>query len=305
MLIRELQGEKMIKIKVPASTANIGPGFDTLGLALNLYNIYEFEEIEEGLIIEGCPEEYQNENNLVYKSFMVVAKELNKEIKGLKIKMKTHIPVSRGLGSSSACIVGGVFGANALLDGDLSRDELYKIAVKIEGHPDNITPAVFGGLTASLVDNGIPYYVNYDIDNDVKFCALIPDFETSTAEARKLLPEKVTYKDAIFNVSRTAVLLKAFEDGDFDLIKISLKDKLHQQYRKTLIHEFDEVEKICLNNESISVFVSGSGPTIMNIIQSDEFGNIIKEDLKHLKYNWKVIELNADKNGTIVEILQS
>lgn len=295
----------MVKIKVPASTANIGPGFDTLGLALNLYNIYEFEEIENGLIIEGCPEEYQNENNLVYKSFMVVAKEVGKEIKGLKIKMKTNIPVSRGLGSSSACIVGGVFGANALLDGDLSKDELYRTAVKIEGHPDNITPAVFGGLTASMVEEGIPYYVNYDIDSDIKFCALIPDFETSTAEARKLLPEKVTYKDAIFNVSRTAVLLKAFENGDFDLINVSLKDRLHQQYRKILIHEFDEVEKICLNNESVSVFVSGSGPTIMNIIRNDEFGDLIKEDLKSLKYNWKVIELNADKNGTIVEILQS
>ena len=301
----DYKGEKMVKIKVPASTANIGPGFDTLGLALNLYNIYEFEEIENGLIIEGCPEEYQNENNLVYKSFMVVAKDLNKEIKGLKIKMKTNIPVSRGLGSSSACIVGGVFGANFLLDGDLSKDELYKTAVRIEGHPDNITPAVFGGLTASLVEDGMPYYVNYDIDSNVRFCALIPDFETSTAEARKLLPEKVPYKDAIFNVSRTAVLLKAFENADFDLIKIALKDRLHQQYRKTLIHEFDEVEKICLNNESISVFVSGSGPTVMNIIQSDEFGNIIKEDLKSLKYNWKVIELNADKNGTIVEILKS
>ncbi len=291
----------MVRIKVPASTANIGPGFDTLGLALNLYNIYEFEEIDNELIIEGCPEEYQNENNLVYKSFVITAKELNKEVKGLKIKMKTDIPVSRGLGSSSACIVGGVFGANALLNGNLSKYELYKIAVKIEGHPDNITPAVFGGLTASIVEDGIPYYVNYIIHNDVNFCALIPDFETSTQEARKLLPEKVTFKDAIFNISRTAVLLKSFENGDMDLIKTSLKDALHQQYRKTLIHEFDDVEKICLKNGSVSVFVSGSGPTIMNVIKDKQFANIIQKNIMSLEYNWKIVLLQADKNGTIVE----
>jgi len=291
----------MIKVTVPASAANIGPGFDTLGIALNIYNIYEFEEIENGLIIEGCQEEYCNEDNLVYKSFKVVLDKIGCSIKGLKIRMITEIPVSRGLGSSSACIVGGVFGANKLLNGNLSKDELFKIAVEIEGHPDNIAPAVYGGLTASIVDDGVPYYSGYEISEKVMFCALIPNFETSTSEARKLLPRNVSFKDAIFNVSRVAVLLKSLEKGDFNLIKRSLKDKLHQEYRKCLIHEYDEVEKICMQNNSVVMFVSGSGPTLMNIIENSDFTKAINDSIMDLKNKWEIRFLEVDKNGVIVE----
>lgn len=293
----------MVKVIVPASTANIGPGFDTLGLALNLYNIYKFEEIENGLIIEGCPDEYNNVNNLVYKSFKIVADEIGCSLKGLKITIESNIPVSRGLGSSSACIVGGVFGANALLNGILTKDELFKIAVKIEGHPDNIAPAVYGGLTASLVDDGVPYYTNYKINEKLLFCALIPNFETSTSEARKLLPRKISFEDAIFNVSRVAVLLKSLENGDVSLIKKSLKDKLHQEYRKTLIYEYDEIEKICMANDSVVMFVSGSGPTLMNIIENSSFTKSINNSIINMKYNWEIKLLQADENGVTVEKL--
>ena len=291
----------MVKVTVPATTANIGPGFDTLGLALNMYNIYEFEEINEGLVIEGCPDKYINENNLVYSSFQVTAKIIGKEVKGLKISMKTDIPVSRGLGSSSACIVGGVFGANALLGGNLSKDELFKIAVNIEGHPDNIAPAVYGGLTASIVEDKTPYSMSYNISDKLRFCALIPDFETSTCEARKLLPENISFKDAVFNVSRTAVLLKALEEGNFHIINIALKDRLHHKYRKTLIHQCDEVKKICIENESTALFISGSGPTLMNIIESSDFTNKIKDSIMKLDYNWEIKYLLADKKGVTVE----
>lgn len=291
----------MVRITVPASTANIGPGFDTLGLALNLYNIYEFEEIENGLVIEGCSEEYCNENNLVFKSFKIVADKIGCIINGLKIHMETQIPVSRGLGSSSACIVGGVFGANALLNGNFTKDELFKIAVEIEGHPDNIAPAVYGGLTASLVDEDGPYYMSYKINEKILFCALIPNFETSTSQARKLLPQKVTFNDAIFNVSRVAVLLKSLETGDFSMIKRSLKDKLHQEYRKELIHEYDEVEKICMENNSVVMFVSGSGPTLMNIIEKSDFTKAINDSIIELKHEWEIKFLKADENGVLVE----
>lgn len=290
----------MVKVIVPATTANIGPGFDTLGLALNMYNIYEFEEINEGLVIEGCPDKYKNKNNLVYESFQVTAQKIGKKVKGLKIIMQTDIPVSRGLGSSSACIVGGVFGANALLGGNLSKDELFKIAVNIEGHPDNIAPAVYGGLTASIVEDGTPYCANYNISNELKFCALIPDFETSTSEARKLLPEKISFEDAVYNISRTAVLLKSFEEGNYHVIKVALKDRLHQIYRKALIHEFEEVNKICSENGSIAFFISGSGPTLMNIIESSDFTNKIKDSIMKLNYNWEIKCLSADTKGVIV-----
>ena len=295
----------MVRVTVPASTANIGPGFDTLGLALNLYNTYIFEEIDNGLIIEGCSDEFKDENNLIYKSFMYTANELGLNVKGLKIIMDTNIPVSRGLGSSSACIVGGVFGANELLNGKLSEDELFKIAVKIESHPDNIAPAIFGGLTASMVDNGIPYYTKYNIHNRVKFCALIPNFETCTAQARKLLPKEVSFEDAVFNISRVAVLLKSFENGDFNLISKSLMDKLHQDYRKILIHEYEKVERICKDNGSKAFFVSGSGPTIMNIVENFDFTNSIQNDIISLDYKWEIKLLNADENGVIVEKMEN
>lgn len=293
----------MVKVTVPASTANIGPGFDSLGLALNLYNEYIFEEIDEGLIIEGCPEIFKNKDNLVYKSFLITAQKLGKNVKGLKISIKSQIPVSRGLGSSSACIVGGVYGANALYSGGLSKDELFKIAVMIEGHPDNIAPCVYGGLTASMVEKEKPYTMQYNISDKLKFCALIPNFETSTNEARKLLPKEVLFSDAVFNISRVSVLLKALETGDINMISIALKDKLHQQYRVTLIHECDEVMEICDADGSSAMFISGSGPTLMNIIVNDKFLEKIKDGISKLKHKWEIRLLEADKNGAVVEIL--
>ena len=291
----------MVRVTVPASTANIGPGFDTLGLALNMYNVYEFEELNDDLVFEGCLEKYKNEDNLVYKSFQHTAELLGKNLNGLKISMKTEIPVSRGLGSSSACIVGGVFGANALFKAGLSKDELFKIAVNIEGHPDNIAPAVYGGLTASIVEDGTPYCTNYEISEKLEFCALIPDFETSTSEARKLLPKEVSFQDAVFNISRMAVLLKAMEEGNIKLISVSLKDKLHHQYRKTLIHEIDEVKEICIKNGTAAFFISGSGPTLMNIIEKSDFTSNIKNSIMNLKCNWEIRHLLADKKGVLVE----
>lgn len=291
----------MIKVTVPATTANIGPGFDTLGLALDMYNVYEFEEISEGLVIEGCADKYKNENNLVYKSFQTIADIIGRKVKGLRISMTADIPVSRGLGSSSACIVGGVFGANSMLGGNLSKNELFKIAVGIEGHPDNIAPAVYGGLTASIVEDGTPYCMSYNISDKLKFCALIPDFETSTCEARKLLPKEISFQDAVFNVSRTAVLLKALEEGSFQIINIALKDKLHHKYRKILIHECDDIKKICVENGSKALFISGSGPTLMNIIENSDFTNKIKDSIMNLKYKWEIRYLSADTKGVIVE----
>ena len=291
----------MVKVTVPASTANIGPGFDTLGLALNLYNEYIFEKIEKGLIIEGCPEIYNNKDNLVYKSFEITAEMLGKKINGIKIRMNTNIPVSRGLGSSSSCIVGGVFGANALLYGGLSKEELFEIAVMIEGHPDNIAPCVYGGLTASMVEKEKPYTVHYNISDKLKFCALIPNFETSTKEARKILPKKVAFSDAVFNISRVSVLLKALETGDMNLISMALKDKLHQIYRSTLIHECDDVSEICIVDGSSAIFVSGSGPTLMNIITDDKFPEKIKDGINKLKFGWEIKLLETDKNGVVVE----
>lgn len=290
----------MVKVQVPASTANIGPGFDTLGLALKLYNIYFFEELQEGLIIDGCPQKFKNENNLVYKAFKITADKIGFKIKGLKITMETDIPVSRGLGSSAACVVGGVLGANALAGNILSKEELFNIAVEIEGHPDNIAPAMFGGLTASLMLESKPYYVKHEINKDLKLCALIPEFEVNTSEARKVLPCKVDYKEAVHNISRTAVLLKALQTGNEEMIKLSIDDLLHQPYRKLLIYEYDKVSEICKNNDSLAVFISGAGPTIMNIVKNSNFTKLIQNDIINLAYKWNAKMLKTDFDGAVV-----
>lgn len=293
----------MVKVTTPATTANIGPGFDVLGLAFKLYNEYTFEKIDKGLIIEGCPELYNNKENLVYRSFAFTAEKLGNKVDGLKIAMNTWIPLSRGLGSSSACIVGGVYGANAFYGGGLNKDEMYKIAVMIEGHSDNISPCVYGGLTASMIEEEKPYHMEYNISSELKFCALIPDFEVSTSEARKILPKIVDHKDAVFNVSRAAILLKALETGDIEMINLALKDKLHQKYRGSLIHEYDEVKAICADAGWPALFISGSGPTLMNISIDETFPEKIKKSIAKLKHKWEIKVLETNKKGAFVEML--
>ena len=142
--------------------------------------------------------------------------------------------------------------------------------------------------------------MNYNISEKLEFCALIPDFETSTSEARKLLPDEVSFRDAVFNVSRIAVLLKALEEGKSEVINAALQDRLHQKYRKTLIYECDEVQKICEENGTTAFFISGSGPTLMNIIENSDFTNKIKNSIINLKHNWEIRYLLADKKGVIV-----
>lgn len=289
----------MITIKVPATTANIGPGFDSLGMAFQLYSYFSFRKIESGIKIMGCEKEFQNEENLVYRAFKYTSEKLGVSIDGLEIEIKSDIPVSRGLGSSAACIVGGVMGANILLGGDLLQEEIFEICTNLEGHPDNVAPAIYGGLTASFMEKNKPYTVNYDIHKDIYFYAIIPDFQVSTKESREILPETVPYKDAIFNISRVAVLLKAFEKGDQELIKRSLVDNLHEKYRKLLIYEFDKVKDICEKSKNIGFFISGSGSTVINISKDTNFDKKIDCDLKNLKNNWRVKSLEIDFKGAV------
>lgn len=289
----------MITVRVPATTANIGPGFDTLGIAFKLYAYFSFKIMENGVKIKGCDEKYKNESNLVYTSFKKTLEILNYKITGVEIDIKSDIPESRGLGSSAACIVGGVMGANILAGSPLSKDEVFKIANEIEGHPDNIAPAIYGGLRASLVEDEIPYSVRYDIDEKLCFYALIPDFELSTSEARKVLPKMIPYKDAIYNVSRVSVLLKALEKGDEELIKKALEDKLHQQYRSSLIDEYERVKEICEKYGNVGFFISGAGPTLMNLSKDTNFELKIKNEIIGLKNRWEIKCLKTDKEGVV------
>ena len=204
----------MVTVRVPATTANLGPGFDTLGLALALYNTLTFEELPQGLFFEGVEPEYATVENLAVVSYKAVLSKLGLPMPGLRISIQAEIPICRGLGSSAALIAAGAAGANANHGSPLSRAELLAVCNDIEGHPDNLAPAIFGGLVASFVENERPYIARYSLHKSLHCTALIPDFQLSTHLARSVLPKQVPYGDAIFNVSRTAVLLRALEEPD-------------------------------------------------------------------------------------------
>lgn len=293
----------MIKVKVPATSANIGPGFDTLGIALQLYNTFFFEEIDEGLEINGCDNNYANENNLVYTSMLETLKKIGYEAKGIKITLNTNIPIARGLGSSAACILGGVIGANEIAKASLSKGEILEIATEIEGHPDNIAPALFGGLVVSVTEDENIYYNKINIANGIKFVVLIPDFTLSTSEAREVLPSTVNYKEAIYNVGRVSLLLSALSNGRFDLLKASLMDRLHQPYRKKLIPKGDEIINKSYELGALGTYISGAGPTIMAIIKDNNmnFTVSIKNYLNFINCNWTVKELDLNLSGVGIE----
>ena len=286
----------MIKIKVPATTANIGCGFDTLGCALTLYSTFTFDR-NNSFKITGCPEKYQNEDNLVITSYKKVFENLNKEVIPVSLHIESEIPVSRGLGSSASCIVAGILAANYFLGNPLNKEQCLDIATSIEGHPDNVAPAIYGNLCSSFTGNQV-YTAHFNASKELNLLVMIPDFEVSTASARKVLPKTIDYKDAIFNLSRVACLCKALENNDQEMIHHALDDKLHQPYRKELIHEYEEIKEIC--KDEVAFFISGSGPTLICIVKNDK--DAIIEKVSQLKYNWKCLSLTIDTQGVQEEI---
>ncbi|WP_099191272.1 homoserine kinase [Tepidibacter mesophilus] len=289
----------MINVKIPATTANIGPGFDCLGIALDIYNNFFVEEIEDGLIIEGCDDEYCNEDNLIYKAMKKCFEKIGYKHKGIKIKIENDIPISRGLGSSASCVLGGVIAANKIAGNKLNKDDILKISSEIEGHPDNVAPALLGGMVTSIKEGTDIYYSKINIPRGLKFCALIPDFQLSTEKSRSVLPSEIPYKDGVFNVGRVSLMVSALINGQFDLIKLACKDNLHQKYRGSLIKDYDNIIKKCKDLDSVGVFLSGAGPTIMAMIKEDDisFYNKIEEYTSTLNNTWSVKKLNIENKG--------
>ncbi len=285
-------------VNVPATTANLGPGFDSVGCAFALYNTITFELADSGVCFKGCDEAYANEDNLAFVSFKAVYTYLNKTVPGCIISFdKINVPLSRGLGSSAALIVAGASGANCLLGNPLSKEEILKICNDIEGHPDNLSPAIYGGLTASMVTNGIPHSVRYEMHPSLHFVALIPDFELLTKEARSVLPKQIPFSDAVFNASHLAVLLKALENGDKEVISLALDDKLHQPYRKHLIKGYEAAEKIAKDLSCIAFCISGAGPTCLCITDRTDFADKMRERLNAEGFNWQIMPLEIDRKG--------
>lgn len=293
----------MVRVKVPATSANIGPGFDSLGIAFNLYNEYEFSECENGINFYGFKDEFSNTDNIVYKAMLTCFEKCNFKFKGLNINLiKEDIPISRGLGSSSSCIVAGLLGANYIMKSPLTIEELFKIGVEIEGHPDNIAPAFFGGMVVSVMDENNVAYNKIDIKEAIRFIAMIPEFHLPTSVSREVLPLEVSFKDTVYNISRVALMVSSFITGKYELLRYSCKDSIHEKYRSPLIKDYNLVYNKCIDLGVLGCFLSGAGPTIMAMVKNDnnEMFFKIKDFLNDEKINWGVKELCVNNKGAMV-----
>ncbi len=288
---------KKIKVRVPGTTANLGPGFDCLGLALTMYNTFTFEESFQWKFIH-FEEKYANDMNLVVRSMRKVYEKANKQLRPFIISIDEEVPISRGLGSSATCIVGGIIAANYFLDYFLSPKEIMKLATEIEGHPDNVAPALLGSLVSSVNGEEV-LTVKHDVADDLYFIALIPDFLLSTKEAREVLPYEISYADAIYNMSRAINIPYAFTNGDLGMLSSLMRDKMHQPFRFPLIADANLFLEFAEKN-GYPFCLSGSGSTLLMVTKT----NIIRE-LEKLPViaKWKYLLCKPDRKGTTLEVL--
>ncbi len=294
----------MLHIRIPATSANLGAGFDALGLAVSHYNYVRMEEAD-GLIIRSCDDTAipTDESNLVYISAQTVYLQCGKTLPGLVIEQENNIPMTRGLGSSSACIIAGMVGANMLLGQPMGINDLVDLAATVEGHPDNTTPALLGGIVTSVLSGGRVHWVKQEVDEHLRFVALIPDFEMKTSEARACLPHLVPHRDAVYNLSRAALFSASLLSGKYENLRAAVGDRLHQPYRMPMIGKSQEVFDAAYAHGAYAAYVSGAGPTLMAIVSGEitDFVPCMRHELDMLGLTaWEILDLSIDNRGTEV-----
>ena len=259
-----------VVVRVPGTSANCGPGFDCLGLAATIYNYLDLTLIRSNKIIveskgvgsENIP---RGRKNLTWQAVQRLLREVGREdeFKGAIIRTRNNVPISRGLGSSSTAIVAGLTAANAILGSPLDKHKLLKLATEIEGHPDNVAPAIFGGFTVSVMNQGEVQTFSFLPRIKLKLVVAVPDFELSTRLARKVLPRSVPMKDAIFNISRASMLIAALVEGREDLLPLAFDDALHQPYRKKLVPGMEAVFEAAKKAGAFGAAISGAGSCLI------------------------------------------
>ncbi|MFB9327233.1 homoserine kinase [Paenibacillus aurantiacus] len=302
--------ERHVLVKIPASTANLGPGFDTLGMALSLYAWLELSIPANGETIidlygdglEGVP---QNKSNLIYKVAQRVFGEAGVQVPELHISMYSEIPLTRGLGSSASAIVGALVAANALIGKPLSDDRLFQIATELEGHPDNVGASLFGGIVVSAWDGSRAEHVRLEPHKDMEALVAIPNFQLSTEKARHALPAEISMKDAVFNVGASSLLVAAFASGKLELIRHAMRDRLHQPYRAALIPGMAEILDRACEHGALGAALSGAGPTLLALVESGnpnkrELEHFLKETLSDQGITAELKWLRPDADGPIV-----
>lgn len=305
-----------ISVKVPATTANLGPGFDCLGMALPIYNTITIEETvlpgtgieinvindnetSDELLMEHIP---MDENSIIYKAVELLYNSIGQTPSELKITVQSQIPIARGLGSSASVIVGGLLAANELLGHPADEVVLLSIATEVEGHPDNVTPAIVGGLVlTSQEEDGSILYRKLDWPEEWNITVCIPDYELSTEISRSVLPKEVPMEDAVFNAKRLGMFIQAVNTKDAELMKFALQDRLHQPYRMKLVPGLDKIiENLKHEDNVLGCVLSGAGPSIIVISQKnnlDKIKSIIKDTWEDMNVKVNIMTLPVENNG--------
>lgn len=277
-----------VRVRVPASTANLGPGFDVVGMALALYNEFELEIVPDepsllDIVVtgEGQGRIPLDENNLIVRACRRVWQEAGRPTRvGMRVRLHNRIPTGSGLGSSASAIVGGLVGGNCLAGGPLTPQRLLEIATEMEGHPDNVAAALFGGVTLAVAEgNRLLEYVTFPPPR-VRMVVGIPDFQLPTKIARQALPHEVSFADAVFNVGRTALLIAALTQGRLDLLGLAMQDRLHHPYRRRLVPGMEAAFQAAKEAGALGVALSGAGPTVLAFIPPDDDGEAVGQSIR-------------------------
>lgn len=298
---------RKVSVKVPATSANLGPGFDTLGMALAFYDELEVEAVADDNVIvevigEGAAEVPKDETNLVVKCIKFTFDRFGQKMPGLRLKAHNVIPHGRGMGSSGAAVVSGIMAAKGLLEGvvDMTSADLLDIATEIEGHPDNVAPALFGSLNIAWEDETGPHTKKLYVHRGVSPLELVPAFKMSTEKARSLQPDSVPHEDAVFNVSRSALLVAALTQSP-ELLLAATEDRLHQSYRAEAMPETSALVKLMREHGHAAV-VSGAGPSVL-VLASDPARRIAAAKLAAENYpQWRALMLAVDFKGATVTL---
>lgn len=298
----------MYTISVPATSANLGPGFDAIGIALSLYNKLEVSTSNKPLYFtwEDENDRLSDEENLIYQSIREVFTSRSLPLPNAAVHIRScGIPICRGLGSSSAAIVSGLAIAYLLLGESPDKEKIAKQACLIEGHPDNVIPAVYGGLSVTILKEGRPPLISQiDLPSDLRFMAVIPPYRISTEESRRALPTKYGRSDCIHNAARTALLVNALYKRDYALLRTAFEDAVHHPYRLPLMPDAARIFSLLQQEASLGEFISGSGSTLIGVFTQEEGETAlpkIRKSLHTLDPNFAVHLLEADREGLVQE----
>ncbi|MGE3539879.1 MAG: homoserine kinase [Candidatus Tectimicrobiota bacterium] len=295
---------RQVHVRVPATTANLGSGFDVLGLALQLYNVFTMTITPEpGWRVSVPPglKVPSDEKNLVFRAAKALFHRVGEMPRGLHLAPVIQVPLSRGLGSSSSAIIGGLVAANWLTGKTLTPEALLAMAIDIEGHPDNVTPALMGGLTLSYNEAGSQRFVSLPFPADLTLVVAIPQFELSTAQARAVLPPQVNRGEAIFNCSRTALLTHALYSRQYELLATAMDDRLHQPYRAALVPGLQQAIAAGYAAGAYGVALSGAGPSLLAITATtpEQVATALRQTFAQHGVTCYTRKLQADLTGTV------